>query len=65
VLDAILASGGLGQFAAGNRSKLVRIVDGKQVEIKLKIANLVNDGDMKQNVPLKPGDVLVVPESRF
>jgi polysaccharide biosynthesis/export protein len=65
VLDAILASGGLGQFAAGNRSKLVRIVDGKQVEIKLKIANLVNDGDMRQNVPLKPGDVLVVPESRF
>ena len=65
VLDAILASGGLGQFAAGNRSKLVRMVDGKQVEIKLKIANLVNDGDMKQNVPLKPGDVLVVPESRF
>lgn len=65
VLDAILASGGLGQFAAGNRSKLVRTVDGKQVEIKLKIANLVNDGDMRQNVPLKPGDVLVVPESRF
>jgi polysaccharide biosynthesis/export protein len=65
VLDAILASGGLGQFAAGNRSKLVRTVDGKQVEIKLKIANLVNNGDMKQNVPLKPGDVLVVPESRF
>jgi len=65
VLDAILASGGLGQFAAGNRSKLVRTVDGKQVEIKLKIANLLNDGDMKQNVPLQPGDVLIVPESRF
>jgi polysaccharide export outer membrane protein len=65
VLDAILASGGLGQFAAGNRSKLVRTVDGKQIEIKLKIANLLNDGDMKQNVPLQPGDVLVVPESRF
>jgi polysaccharide biosynthesis/export protein len=65
VLDAILATGGLGQFAAGNRSKLVRTVDGKQVEIKLKIANLVNDGDMRQNLPLKPGDVLVIPESRF
>jgi len=65
VLDAILATGGLGQYAAGNRSKLVRTVDGKQVEIKLKIANLLNDGDMKQNVPLQPGDVLIVPESRF
>ena len=65
VLDAILASGGLGQFAAGNRSKLVRTVDGKQIEIKLKLANLLNDGDMKQNVPLQPGDVLIIPESRF
>ena len=65
VLDAILASGGLGQFAAGNRSKLVRMVDGKQIEIKLKLANLLNDGDMKQNVPLQPGDVLIIPESRF
>jgi polysaccharide export outer membrane protein len=65
VLDAILAAGGLGQFAAGNRSKLVRTVDGKQVEIKLKISNMLNSGDMKQNVPLRPGDVLIVPESRF
>ena len=65
VLDAILASGGLGQFAAGNRSKLVRTVDGKQTEIKLKLSNLLNDGDMKQNVPLLPGDVLIIPESRF
>lgn len=65
VLDAILASGGLGQFAAGNRSKLVRTIDGKQIEIKLKLANLLNDGDMKQNMPLRPGDVLIVPESRF
>jgi polysaccharide biosynthesis/export protein len=65
VLDAILASGGLGQFAAGNRSKLVRTIDGKQIEIKLKLANLLNDGDMKQNVPLQPGDVLIIPESRF
>ena len=65
VLDAILASGGLGQFAAGNRAKLVRTVDGKQTEIKLKISNLLNDGDMKQNVPLQPGDVLIIPESRF
>jgi hypothetical protein len=31
----------------------------------LKLANLLNDGDMKQNMPLRPGDVLVVPESRF
>jgi polysaccharide biosynthesis/export protein len=65
VLDAVLAVGGLGQFAAGNRARLMRVVDGKQKEIRIKLGALVNDGDMKQNVPLLPGDVLVVPETRF
>jgi polysaccharide biosynthesis/export protein len=65
VLDAVLAVGGLGQFAAGNRAHLVRTENGKQTEIKVKLDSLVNNGDMKQNLPLKPGDVLVVPESRF
>ena len=65
VLDAILAVGGLGQFAAGNRAHLVRTENGKETEIKVKLDDLVNGGDMKQNFALKPGDVLVVPESRF
>jgi polysaccharide biosynthesis/export protein len=65
VLDAVLAVGGLGQFAAGNRSHIVRTEDGKQIEIKVKLDALVNSGDMKQNLLLKPGDVLVVPETRF
>jgi regulator of RNase E activity RraA len=59
VLDAVLAVGGLGQFAAGNRAHVVRMVDGKQTEIRVKLGALVNDGDMKQNIALKPGDVLV------
>ena len=65
VLDAVLAVGGLANFAAGNRARIVRTEDGKQREIKIKLEALVNDGDMKQNVALKPGDVLVVPETRF
>lgn len=65
VLDAVLAVGGLGQFAAGNRAHIVRTENGKQVEIKVKLDALVNSGDMKQNLLLKPGDVLVVPETRF
>jgi polysaccharide export outer membrane protein len=65
VLDAVLAVGGLGQFAAGNRAHLVRTENGKQTEIKVKLDSLVNSGDMKQNLALHPGDVLVVPESRF
>jgi polysaccharide export outer membrane protein len=65
VLDAVLAVGGLGPFSAGNRAKVVRNENGKPREIKVKLAALVNDGDMKQNIALKPGDVIVVPESRF
>jgi polysaccharide export outer membrane protein len=65
VLDLVLAVGGLADFASGNRAKLVRTVDGKQVELRVKLEDLVNKGDMKQNLPLKPGDVLVVPESLF
>ncbi|HEX3945967.1 MAG TPA: XrtA/PEP-CTERM system exopolysaccharide export protein [Rhizomicrobium sp.] len=65
VLDAVLAVGGLGQFAAGNRAHIVRDESGKQTEIKVKLDALLNNGDMKQNLLLKPGDVLVVPETRF
>jgi polysaccharide export outer membrane protein len=65
VLDAVLAAGGLAQFAAGNRTRLVRVVNGKSQELKIKLESLVNSGDMTQNLALKPGDVLVVPETRF
>jgi polysaccharide export outer membrane protein len=65
VLDAVLAVGGLGQFAAGNRAHIVRSDNGKQQDIKVKLEALVNNGDMKQNVLLRPGDVLVVPETHF
>jgi polysaccharide export outer membrane protein len=66
VLDVILAVGGMTEFAAGNRARIVRTdADGKQTEIKVKLNDLVSKGDLRQNVVLKPGDVLVVPESLF
>jgi polysaccharide biosynthesis/export protein len=65
VLDAILAVGGLTQFAAGNRARVVRTVNGQQITLHVKLADLVNSGDVKENIPLKPGDVLVVPQSIF
>lgn len=65
VLDAVLAVGGLGQFAAGNRAKIVRQENGKSTEIRVRLDDLVNRGHMKHNVALQPGDVLVVPESLF
>lgn len=65
VLDAVLAVGGLGQFAAGNRAHIVRVVNGQETTIKVKLDDLVNNGDTRQNLPLQPGDVLVVPQSMF
>lgn len=65
-LDAVLAVGGLTQFAAGNRAKIIRKAeDGKTIEIKVKLEALVRKGKIDQNQPLRPGDVLVVPESIF
>jgi polysaccharide export outer membrane protein len=65
VLDAILAVGGLTQFASGNRARIVRVENGQERVIHVKVADLVNSGDVHQNLPLKPGDVLVVPQSMF
>jgi polysaccharide biosynthesis/export protein len=65
VMDAVLAVGGLTTFAAGNRAQLVRTVDGKEIQLPVRLDALLNHGDMSQNLPVRPGDVLVVPESRF
>lgn len=65
VLDVMIAVGGLSEFASGNRAKLVRRVDGKEQIIKVRLDDLLNDGDIGQNVRVKPGDVLIIPESFF
>ncbi len=67
VLDVIVAVGGLDEFAAGNRSKIVRSIrfHGATTECRIRLKNLLRDGDMSQNIFMYPGDVLIVPESRF
>jgi polysaccharide biosynthesis/export protein len=65
VLDAVLQVGGLGPYAAGDRARIVRVENGTSHEIRVKLARLTQKGDMKQNLPLQPGDVLVVPQAFF
>ena len=65
LLDVMTTVGGLGEFAAGNRAKIIRRVDGKQVELRVRLKDLVQNGDISANVAMKPGDVLLIPESRF
>lgn len=65
LLDVLIAVGGLSEFAAGNRAKLVRQVDGKEQVIRVRLDDLLNQGDLEQNVRIRPGDVLIIPESFF
>jgi polysaccharide export outer membrane protein len=67
LLDAMIEVGGLSQYAAGNKARLVRHdrVSGTQKEYDLKIANLLKKGDTSANVKLEPGDVIIIPESMF
>lgn len=67
VLDAMIAVGGLSEFAAGNRAKLLRFDKqaGRQREFALRLHDLLRKGDSRANVMLQPGDVIIIPESMF
>ncbi|MEL6870144.1 MAG: XrtA/PEP-CTERM system exopolysaccharide export protein [Pseudomonadota bacterium] len=65
VLDVMIAVGGLGEFAAGNRAKLVRNVDGQTQEYRLRLNDLLNKGRIDQNTAIRPGDVIIIPEALF
>ena len=61
-LDLMIAVGGLTDFAAGNRAVLVRQGQGS---FRVRLDDLIKDGDVSANVPVMPGDVLIIPESWF
>jgi polysaccharide export outer membrane protein len=67
VLDAMIAVGGLSEYASGNGARLIRFdkTAGKQQEYKLRLGDLLKKGDSKANVMLSPGDVIIIPESMF
>jgi polysaccharide biosynthesis/export protein len=65
LMDVLIAVGGLNEFAAGNRASIVRNVDGKQQKIAVRLNDLIKQGDISANMALRPGDVLIIPESFF
>ena len=67
LLDAMIAVGGLSEYAAGNKARLVRFdkESGSQKEYAIKLGDLLRRGDSKANVMLMPGDVIIIPESTF
>jgi polysaccharide export outer membrane protein len=65
LMDVLIAVGGVTDFAAGNKARIVRNVDGRQVQLAVRLQDLLRDGDISANVAMRPGDVLVIPESWF
>ncbi|MEO1080717.1 MAG: XrtA/PEP-CTERM system exopolysaccharide export protein [Pseudomonadota bacterium] len=65
LLDLMIAVGGITEFAAGNKSVLVRTVNGVQKSYGLRIDDLLRDGDITANLVLMPGDIVIISESWF
>jgi polysaccharide export outer membrane protein len=65
VLDAMIAVGGLTPFAAGNRTTLMRTQNGRQSSFRVRLDDLLKDGDVSANVALVPGDILIIPQTYF
>lgn len=63
LLDVMINVGGLTEFAAGDRSTLVRFEDGEQHSYRVKLDSLVRDGEIAANVDMYPGDILIIPET--
>jgi len=65
VLDVMIATKGLTKFAAGNSAVIVRRVGTKSERIHVRLSDLIKDGDISQNVAMRPGDTLIIPQSWF
>jgi polysaccharide export outer membrane protein len=66
LLDVMIATKGLTKYAAGNRAEIVRRdPDGKTTTIRVKLSDLIKDGDISQNIEMQPGDTLIIPQSWF
>ena len=65
VLDIVLEAGGLNEFASANSAKLFRKINGKVESIDIDLFDILNDGQMKTNIAIEPGDILSIPERIF
>ena len=64
LLDVMIAVGGLTDFAAGNSATILRSSEGTQ-QYSVRLKDLIRRGDISANVEMKPGDILIIPQSFF
>jgi polysaccharide export outer membrane protein len=65
LLDLMIQVGGITEYADGNKTILVRVEKGERVQYTLRVDDLILDGDITANVDMRPGDILIIPESFF
>ena len=65
ILDAVLLAGGLTEYAAGNRARIVRGSGERRTETRVRLGDLLSGSGNAENLELKDGDLLVVPQSFF
>ena len=65
LLDLMISVGGMTEFAAGNKSVLVRTENGQQRSYGLRLDDLLKDGDISANMAMMPGDIVIISESWF
>jgi polysaccharide export outer membrane protein len=65
LLDVMIAVGGITDFAAGNRASILRTEGGKSFQFGVLLTDLIRAGDLRANIAMRPGDVLIIPQSLF
>lgn len=64
ILDVMIAVGGITDFADGNRASILRTSE-NNAQYNVRLKDLIKNGDVSANVEMKPGDVVVIPQSWF
>jgi polysaccharide export outer membrane protein len=67
VLDVVIRAGGLTRYASGNRAEIIRRAgpDTTPQTIRVRLADLIRDGDISQDIAMRPGDTLIIPQGWF
>jgi len=65
LLDVMIAVGGLTDFADGNAASVLRTQDGGGKQYNVRLKDFIRRGDVSANIEMKPGDVLIIPQSWF
>lgn len=67
LLDVMIGARGLTRYAAGNRAEIIRRErdDAPREVIRVRLSDLLRDGDIAQDIPMRPGDTLIIPQGWF